>query len=121
MRGLDLNDVFIWFDILSISQKNETQKRLAVNSLYMFARQADALVIIAPDSFHQNLGAAANASTYRSRVWCRAEQVSFFCSNGLEHMYPVVIITWVPYLGPPGPSTSQILGTFSRFSETFLA
>ena len=35
--------------------------------------------------------------------------------------YPVVIINWVHYLGPPGPSTSQILGTFSRFSETFLA
>ena len=33
----------------------------------------------------------------------------------------VVIITWVRYLGPPGRSTSQILGTFSRFSETFLA
>ena len=31
--------------------------------------------------------------------------------------YPVVIITWDDYLGPPGPSTSQILGTFSRFSE----
>ncbi len=30
---------------------------------------------------------------------------------------PVVIITWVHYLGPPGLSTSQILGTFSRFSE----
>ena len=35
--------------------------------------------------------------------------------------YPVVIITCVHYLGPPGPSTSQILGTFSRFSGTFLA
>ena len=34
---------------------------------------------------------------------------------------PVVVITCVRYLGPPGPSPSQILGTFSRFSETFLA
>ncbi len=34
--------------------------------------------------------------------------------------YPVVIITWVHYLGPPGPSTSQILGTTSRFSEDCL-
>ncbi len=34
--------------------------------------------------------------------------------------YPVVIINWVQYLGPPGPSPSQILGTFSRFSEDFL-
>ena len=33
---------------------------------------------------------------------------------------PVAIITCVHYLGPPGPSTSQILGTFSRFSEDFL-
>ena len=33
--------------------------------------------------------------------------------------YPVVIINWVHYLGPPVPSTSQILGTFSRFSEDF--
>ncbi len=27
---------------------------------------------------------------------------------------------WVHYLGPPEPSTSQILGTFSRFSENCL-
>ena len=39
----------------------------------------------------------------------------------LWYSYPVVVITWVHDLGPPGPSTSQILGTFSRFSETFLA
>ena len=31
--------------------------------------------------------------------------------------YPGVIITRAHYLGPPGPSTSQILGTSSRFSE----
>ena len=34
--------------------------------------------------------------------------------------YPVVIINRVHYLGPPGSSTSLILGTFSRFSETVL-
>ena len=34
--------------------------------------------------------------------------------------YPVVIINRVHYLGLPGPSTSQILGTFSRFSGDFL-
>ncbi len=37
------------------------------------------------------------------------------------HTYPVVIITWAHYPGPPELSTSQIVGTFSRFSETFLA
>ena len=35
--------------------------------------------------------------------------------------YPVVIINWVHCLGSPGSSTSQILGTFARFSETVLA
>ena len=33
---------------------------------------------------------------------------------------PVVVITCVRYLGPPGPSPSQILGTFSGFSGDFL-
>ena len=39
----------------------------------------------------------------------------------LRYSYPVVITTWVRDLGPPGSSTSQILGTFSGFSETLLA
>ena len=46
---------------------------------------------------------------------------TFFTYCGATFGYPVVIINWVHYLGPPGPPTSQILGTFSRFSETFLA
>ncbi len=40
---------------------------------------------------------------------------------GGDDDYPVVIINWVHYLGLPGRSISQILGTFSRFSEIFLA
>ena len=36
---------------------------------------------------------------------------------GITRDYQVVIITCVHYLGPPGPSPSQILGTFSRSSE----
>ena len=35
------------------SLRNDTLKGLAGNSLYTCARQADALVIIAPDSEHQ--------------------------------------------------------------------
>ena len=30
------------------------------------------------------------------------------------------VITWAHYLGSPGPSTSQNLGTFLRFSEDLL-
>jgi len=86
--GRDLTSAHnIWLDILSISQHNNTQKRLAVNSLYTYVRQADVLLIIAPNSQHQDLHQLANAQTYKSRVWTRAEQVSFFCSRGIEQMY----------------------------------
>ena len=34
---------------------------------------------------------------------------------GLVLVYPAVVINWVQYLGPPGPSSSS-----SRFSEDFL-
>ena len=83
----DMGKLYIWLDILSIPQRNDTLKRLAVNSLYTYARQADALVIIAPDSEHQELRQPANIQTYKSRLWRRAEQVSFFCSQGLDSKF----------------------------------
>ena len=49
----DMSRLYIWLDLLSIPQRNDTLKRLAVNSLYTHARQADALVIVEPDSEHQ--------------------------------------------------------------------
>ena len=51
----DISRLYIWIDILSIPQRNDTLKRLPVNSLHTHARQADALVIVAPDSEHQYL------------------------------------------------------------------
>ncbi len=82
---------------------------------------------------------AVHVSTAIESSWPRAANTSIaFFSLGCEMLwnskyehqrrslttslkyYPVVIITCVHYLGPPGPSTSQILGTFARFSEDFL-
>ncbi len=82
---------------------------------------------------------AVHVSTAIESSWPRAANTSIaFFSLGCEMLwnskyeylrrslttslkyYPVVIITCVHYLGPPGPSTFQILGTFSRFSEDFL-
>ena len=54
--------------LLSIPQRNDTLKRLAIHSLYTHARQADTSVIVAPDSEHQNLSEPANFQTYKSHV-----------------------------------------------------
>ena len=53
--NLDMEGIYGWLDILSIPQQNQSQKALAVNSLYTYARQADAMIIVAPNSQHQNL------------------------------------------------------------------
>ena len=63
--------------------RNDTLKGLAGNSLYTYARQADALVIIAPESEHQESWQTANIQTYKSLLRCRTEQVSFFCKPRL--------------------------------------
>ena len=42
----------VWLDILSIPQRNDTLNRLAVNSLYTHARQADTLVTVKSESVH---------------------------------------------------------------------
>ncbi len=39
-------------------------------------------------------------------VQALAGSVRALCADTTDPGYPVVIITWVHYLGPPGPSTS---------------
>eukprot|EP00929_Paragymnodinium_shiwhaense_P023509 TRINITY_DN1469_c0_g1_i6.p1 TRINITY_DN1469_c0_g1~~TRINITY_DN1469_c0_g1_i6.p1 ORF type:complete len:464 (-),score=55.16 TRINITY_DN1469_c0_g1_i6:289-1680(-) len=85
--GLKQDKVYIWLDILSIPQRNASQKMAAVNSLYTYAGQADYLVIIAPESEHEDLQFPAGADTYKQRVWCRAEQMAFFCFKGYSDMF----------------------------------
>jgi len=82
--------MYIWLDILAIPQRNPSLKSLAVNSLYTYARQADALVIISPESTHENLGVPAGTESYKSRVWCRVEQMAFFCAKGAASMLHVI-------------------------------
>jgi len=88
-QGLQFGKTFVWLDILSIPQCNDSLKGLAVNSLYTYAGQADWLVIIAPDSEHENLKSKADAHSYKQRVWCRAEQMAFFCFRGVDRMFLV--------------------------------
>jgi hypothetical protein len=45
------------------------------------------MVIIAPDSQHENTKALAGVSTYKNRVWTRAEVLAHYCHSGVETMY----------------------------------
>eukprot|EP00930_Biecheleria_cincta_P079217 TRINITY_DN6697_c0_g1_i10.p1 TRINITY_DN6697_c0_g1~~TRINITY_DN6697_c0_g1_i10.p1 ORF type:complete len:1153 (-),score=195.89 TRINITY_DN6697_c0_g1_i10:394-3852(-) len=84
---VEVENLYIWLDIVSIPQCSVRLKNLAVNALYTYARQADVLVVIAPQSTHEDLGLEANLATYKRRVWCRAEQMAFFCSRGASSMF----------------------------------
>eukprot|EP00928_Gymnodinium_smaydae_P098096 TRINITY_DN9046_c0_g1_i1.p1 TRINITY_DN9046_c0_g1~~TRINITY_DN9046_c0_g1_i1.p1 ORF type:complete len:357 (-),score=52.67 TRINITY_DN9046_c0_g1_i1:126-1160(-) len=76
-NGIEWENLFVFLDILSIPQLNNTVKGLAVKSLYSYTRTADIMVVVAPESKHEDLGFVANTTTYKQRVWCRAEQASF--------------------------------------------
>ena len=84
---LDMTGIYVWLDILSITQQKQKLKALAVNSLCTYASQADAMIIVAPDSQHHNQKILANLQTYKCRVWTRAEQVSFFTKSGASKMF----------------------------------
>eukprot|EP00929_Paragymnodinium_shiwhaense_P121704 TRINITY_DN9405_c0_g1_i3.p1 TRINITY_DN9405_c0_g1~~TRINITY_DN9405_c0_g1_i3.p1 ORF type:complete len:895 (-),score=21.18 TRINITY_DN9405_c0_g1_i3:64-2748(-) len=78
---------FVWLDILGIPQANNCCKALAVHSLYVYAASADFLVVICPPCFHEQTGDVVDVTTYKSRVWCRVEQMAHCLSHGMETMY----------------------------------
>jgi len=86
-KQITLDDVYIWLDILSIPQCHPALKKLAVYSLYVYAGLSDYLLIIAPPSMHEATKTVADHETYKSRVWCRAEQLAHFCKTGMDTMY----------------------------------
>jgi len=85
-----INSLYVWLDIIAIPQCNTSLKGLAVNSLYTYARQADVLVIVSPESIHANLQVQAGTISYKKRAWCRVEQMAFFCASGLTKMFHCV-------------------------------
>lgn len=86
-QEISQDDVYIWLDILSIPQCHPALKQLAVYSLYVYAGLSDYLLIIAPPSVHDNTKQIADADSYKSRVWCRAEQLAHFCKSGMSTMF----------------------------------
>eukprot|EP00928_Gymnodinium_smaydae_P063266 TRINITY_DN46907_c0_g1_i1.p1 TRINITY_DN46907_c0_g1~~TRINITY_DN46907_c0_g1_i1.p1 ORF type:complete len:895 (-),score=73.23 TRINITY_DN46907_c0_g1_i1:74-2701(-) len=87
MHKLSLDEVYVWLDILSIPQCHAGIQTLAVNSLYAYATAADALIIIAPTSFHENTKEVADLESYKSRVWTRVEQLAHCAAHGLSTIW----------------------------------
>eukprot|EP00929_Paragymnodinium_shiwhaense_P036221 TRINITY_DN19440_c0_g1_i5.p1 TRINITY_DN19440_c0_g1~~TRINITY_DN19440_c0_g1_i5.p1 ORF type:complete len:1252 (+),score=132.38 TRINITY_DN19440_c0_g1_i5:104-3859(+) len=83
---LALCDLYIWLDVLSIPQGNETCKKLAIDSLYGYASSADVLVAICPAARHEQTAEEVGIASYKSRVWCRVEQIAHCCCNGFQNM-----------------------------------
>eukprot|EP00929_Paragymnodinium_shiwhaense_P095770 TRINITY_DN57040_c0_g1_i1.p1 TRINITY_DN57040_c0_g1~~TRINITY_DN57040_c0_g1_i1.p1 ORF type:complete len:1070 (-),score=105.02 TRINITY_DN57040_c0_g1_i1:373-3582(-) len=86
-EGLEAEKFFIWLDVLGIPQVNDDCKGLAVNSLYIYASRADYLVIVAPDGVHADTGQVVGLEAYKSRAWCRLEQLAHMCAHGIDHIW----------------------------------
>jgi len=66
-NGVDLDHVWVWLDIISIPQKHRGIQLLAINSLYVYAYSVDVLIIIAPETVHQQTGQKLGIDSYKNR------------------------------------------------------
>eukprot|EP00929_Paragymnodinium_shiwhaense_P054089 TRINITY_DN27106_c0_g1_i2.p1 TRINITY_DN27106_c0_g1~~TRINITY_DN27106_c0_g1_i2.p1 ORF type:complete len:1034 (-),score=81.19 TRINITY_DN27106_c0_g1_i2:376-3477(-) len=86
-NNIDSEHLYIWLDVLGIPQASNACKALAVNCLYVYASNADYLVVICPEGVHEQTDEVVGVHTYKSRTWCRIEQFAHFSSRGLGSMW----------------------------------
>ena len=86
-QGWDLNNVRVWADYHSIPQVHRGLQKMAIKSLPSFSSNSQAFVVVAPNCSHADLPDHCNFSTYRSRMWCRAEQICYVLLNGTSNMF----------------------------------
>mmetsp|Transcript_9084 Transcript_9084/g.28765 ORF Transcript_9084/g.28765 Transcript_9084/m.28765 type:complete len:391 (+) Transcript_9084:314-1486(+) len=85
-----LDMVLVWVDYSCIPQENKTMSREAIKTLPAYVTFSDAFLIASPELPHRNPtkpGEMCNLLSYRNRLLCRVEQLSFMLVNKLEHMY----------------------------------
>ncbi|CAJ1381343.1 unnamed protein product [Effrenium voratum] len=85
--GADMENIFIWLDIVSIPQKHRGVQVLAINSLYVYASSVDALIIIAPPTVQEQTGEKLGLESYKNRVWTRVEQIAHLSAHGMESLF----------------------------------
>ena len=86
-NGWDTSRVVVWLDIVSVPQANRDTQTLAINSFVQYAANAHAFVMVVPPVVHRERMTTCDLSTYRRRMWCRAEQLSHFLKNGTSFMW----------------------------------
>eukprot|EP00929_Paragymnodinium_shiwhaense_P088954 TRINITY_DN49244_c0_g2_i1.p1 TRINITY_DN49244_c0_g2~~TRINITY_DN49244_c0_g2_i1.p1 ORF type:complete len:1102 (+),score=105.99 TRINITY_DN49244_c0_g2_i1:203-3508(+) len=86
-EGIDPEHLYVWLDILGIPQANDYSKALAVDSLYVYASKADYLVVICPEGLHEQTAEPLGINSYKSRIFCRVEQLAHFSCRGLGGMW----------------------------------
>ncbi len=83
----DSGQTWIWVDYLSIPQKSRAMQGAAINSLSSYASVADAFVIVAPTLVHADTGCVCDKDSYLRRMWCRAENLCHYLTEGTENMW----------------------------------
>ena len=84
----DLDSVVVWADYSSIPQVHRGLQGLAIHSLAAYASAAAAFVVVTPAVPHKDLpGQVCDEDTYRTRMWCRAEQLCHSLRNGVGNMW----------------------------------
>eukprot|EP00929_Paragymnodinium_shiwhaense_P099358 TRINITY_DN6098_c0_g2_i3.p1 TRINITY_DN6098_c0_g2~~TRINITY_DN6098_c0_g2_i3.p1 ORF type:complete len:972 (+),score=151.84 TRINITY_DN6098_c0_g2_i3:145-3060(+) len=87
MEDIDPEHLYIWLDVIGIPQANDRCKQLAIESLYVYASTSDYLVVICPEGRHEQTAEVVGVDAYKSRTWCRVEQMAHFSCHGLDSMW----------------------------------
>ena len=86
-QGIDEADLYMWVDVLSIPQANDTSKLAAIVTIAVYACCCEFFVACVPTTTHVDLAHACDAETYLRRGWCRLEQWAFMSVHGIRNMY----------------------------------
>jgi len=82
-----LHEVWGWVDYSGIPQKNRNVQMFAIDALPSYAANSNYFIVVAPSVRHSDTGMPQDRSTYNSRMWCRAEQLSRISQCGMRDFY----------------------------------
>ena len=87
VNGWSFSEILIWVDFSSIPQQHTGLQAVAVQSIGLYAACTSAFIAVAPTCLHADNKVECNLSTYRRRMWCRAEILCHGLRNGSHEMW----------------------------------